>query len=312
MAGRLVVVGSVNADLYVEIERLPKPGETILGANAAVRPGGKGANQAAAAARLGQSTAFIGQVGEDAFAAPLVAALTAAGVDCSGLASQPGETGQAMILLQAGGENSIILIAGANARWQAVPAASRAAVAGAGALLLQREIPDPVCLDAALLARGRGVPVIMDAGGRDQELPASLAGAVSLLSPNETELHRLSGMPTGTRAEVEEAARTLIRRGVGAVLVKLGARGCLLVDGGGQALEQAAFRVPVADTTGAGDCFTAAYTVALMEGLPAARRLAFACAAAALCVQRLGALPSMPERAEVERFLAGAAQGGRA
>ncbi len=175
-------------------------------------------------------------------------------------------------------------------------------VASSGAVLLQREIPDAVSLHAASLARAQGVPVLMDAGGRDEPLPAELARSLDVLSPNETELHRLTGLPTGSLTDIDIAGRWLLRQGVGAVLVKLGARGCLLIEPE-NTYEQAAFPVGVVDTTGAGDCFTAAYTVALMEGMPAPRRLAFACAAAALCVQTKGALPSMPQRGAVERFL---------
>ena len=299
----LVVVGSLNADLYVEITALPRPGETISGCNAAMRPGGKGANQAAAAARLGHPTQLIGQLGTDAFAALLGQALVEAGVDCQHLARSAGDSGQAMILLQAGGENSIIIVGGANQRWTALESSAQAALRQGGALLLQREIPEAVSLAAARLARSAGLPVVLDAGGVDAPLAPELLAATTCLSPNETELARLTGLPTGSDAQVLHAALALQRGGVGQVLVKLGARGALLLAEDGSVTRQAAFPVAVVDTTGAGDCFTAAYTVATLEGQGPASRLAFACAAAACCVQVKGAMPSMPRRAQVEHLL---------
>jgi ribokinase len=301
MPKHLLVVGSANADLYVEIERLPVPGETLPGGNAAVRPGGKGANQAAAAARLGLPTRFAGRFGTDAFAAPLRAALHEAGADLSPSRDVPGPTGQAFILLQQGGENSIVLVGGANRAWEAEP---RFDLAGSGALLLQREIPEAVNLAAARAARAAGVPVVLDCGGDDTPLPAELLALIDVVSPNESELARLTGLPTGDDTQVLVAARWLQQRGVGTVLVKLGSRGCLLVPTSGEPIRQPAFKVQVVDTTGAGDCFTGAYTVGLVEGLPEAQRLRLACAAAALCVQSLGAMPSMPSRAATEAFLA--------
>ncbi len=303
MAKPLVVVGSVNADLYVEIERLPARGETLSGENAALRPGGKGANQAAAAARLGQETWFAGQLGSDAFAAPLRVALGEAGVMLDHLALIPGETGQAFILLQQGGENSIIIVAGANQRWNGVGSALRERIASAGALLLQREIPEEINIAAAAAARAAQVPVVLDAGGMDRPLSSELLESITVLSPNETELARLTGMPTADEAGVIAAARSLQARGVATVLVKLGARGALLVPRQGDPIHATPFPVEVVDTTGAGDCFTAAYTVAMLEGGLEAVRLTFACAAAALCIQKKGAMPSMPLRVEVERFL---------
>jgi ribokinase len=301
MARHLLVVGSANADLYVEIERLPRPGETLPGGNAAVRPGGKGANQAAAAARLGLPTRFAGRFGSDAFAAPLRTALAATGADLSPSRDVPGPTGQAFILLQQGGENSIVLVGGANRAWEATP---RFDLAGAGALLLQREIPEAVNRVAVASARAAGVPVVLDCGGDDTPLPADLLPLIDVVSPNESELARLTGLPTEDDEQVLAAARWLQARGVGTVLVKLGSRGCLLVPRTGDPLRQPAFKVEAIDTTGAGDCFTGAYTVGLVEGLPETQRLRLACAAAALCVQGLGAMPSMPTRAATEAFLA--------
>lgn len=300
----LLVLGSLNADLYVEIERIPQPGETLAGSGAAVRPGGKGANQAAAAARLGFPTLFAGHHGTDPFAPALVAALRESGADTALLTAVPGPTGQAFILLQQGGENSIILVGGANQAWDGLGAAITTAIRSAGALLLQREIPEAINLAAVQIAAAAGVPVVLDAGGVEGPLPAALLAGLTVLSPNESELARLTDLPTATDEQVLTAARRLQAQGVGSVLVKLGARGCLLLQPDGAVLRQQVFKVPVVDTTGAGDCFTGAYTVAMLEGQEPAARLRFACAAAGICVQGLGAMPSMPGRTSVMELLA--------
>ena len=301
----LLVVGSLNADLAVGLDRLPVAGETLVGRDGSVLPGGKGANQAAAAARLGRLTWLAGRVGEDAFAPPLLAALADATVDTALVKVVPGPTGQALILGLPAGDNAIVVIPGANHAWGladgfAIDNAVAAAIPASGLLLLQREIPGNINLAAARIARSSGVPVILDAGGEATPVPPELLVGLHTFSPNESELARLTGLPIGTLAEVETAARTFHRQGVHHVLVKLGARGCLWVPREGAVLHQAAFPVPVVDTTGAGDCFTAAYAVAILEGQSPAERLRFACRAASLCVQTKGALPSMPARAAVE------------
>ena len=207
MAKPLLVLGSINADLYVELDRLPLPGETLSGRNAAVRPGGKGANQAAAAARLGHPTRFAGHVGDDAFAPMLRNALAACGADTSLLSTVPGPCGQAFILLQHGGENSIVLVGGANQAWPDLDPAIAAAIPNSGALLLQREIPEAINAQAAAIAHAAGIPVILDAGGADGPLGDDLLRHLALLSPNETELARLTGLPTTDEREVIAAAK---------------------------------------------------------------------------------------------------------
>jgi ribokinase len=304
MSKPLLVLGSINADLYLEVERLPVPGETIPGGGCAIRPGGKGGNQAAAAARLGHPTRFAGHLGDDAYAAMLRAAIRATGADDSLLLTVPGPSGLALILLQRGGENSIIVAAGANLAWPALEPQIRDAIPGCGAVLLQRETPPDIVLAAAQAGRAAGLPVVLDAGGSNDGLDPRILPFLSVFSPNEHELGHITGLPTGDEAQVLAAARSLQRQGVGTVLVKLGARGCLLVPSQGEPLRQSTFPVRVVDTTGAGDCFTAAYTVALLEGRDERSRLRFACAAAGICVSRLGAMPSLPTRAEVDAFLA--------
>ena len=194
MAKHLLVVGSANADLYVEIPRLPVPGETLPGTNAAVRPGGKGANQAAAAARLGHPTLMLGRVGDDASGAAMVAALTGSGADARHVRTTPGvPTGTAVVMVRADGENSIVIVGGANtAAWGEAEEAD-ATIATAGMLLLQREVSDAVNARVAAIAAAAGVPVLLDAGGVDAPPPDALLACVHTLSPNETELARLVG-----------------------------------------------------------------------------------------------------------------------
>jgi ribokinase len=228
------------------------------------------------------------------------------GCSVAGVANVPGPTGEALILLQTGGENSIILAPGANHVWPEDEAFYQDSLRGLGrscGVLLQCEVPQRVNRAAVAAARAAGVPVVLDAGGSAEPLSDELLSGVAVLSPNESELARLTGLPTATDAEVLDAARTMHRRGVDLVLVKLGARGALAVPQHGQPIHQPAFAVPVVDTTGAGDCFTAAFAVGMASGMALAGRLRFAAAAAALCVQAAGALPAMPDRAMVQAFL---------
>lgn len=300
-----VVVGSANADLFIH-SRLPLPGETLCATGGGeVLPGGKGANQAAAAARLGCPTLFVGQTGRDGAGTMLREQLGASGVLLTHTAEVAGPTGQAVIILAPDGENSILLIAGANAAWTAPGPPALDAVRSAGLLLLQREVPESVSLAAALAAHAAGVPVVLDAGGDEQPISPALLACVTYLSPNETELARLTGLPTEGEAAVLAACAALHARGVGHVLVKLGASGSLLSSPGAAPVRQPAFRAPaVVDTTGAGDCFTAAFAVGLLEGLSPAAAMRFASAAACLCVQGRGAMPSLPRRQEVDALLA--------
>jgi ribokinase len=299
----IAVLGSANADLYVGLARLPTPGETLTGSGGEVLPGGKGANQAAAVGRLGHPVRFLGQVGEDGHGELLRRSLRATGVDDAYLVTIPGPTGQAVILHLADGDNAIVVIGGANRDWAPSWQPAPAALTGATALLLQREVPAAINQATALAARAAGLRVVLDAGGEDAPVPPALLAACDLLSPNETELARLTGLPTDSEAAVVTAARALQAGGAGDILVKLGARGALLLERSGSLHRQGAFPVPVVDTTGAGDCFTAAYAVAWVEGLAPAQRLRFAAAAAACCVTVRGAMPSLPSRDTVAALL---------
>ncbi|CAG9466930.1 unnamed protein product [Pedinophyceae sp. YPF-701] len=309
----LVVVGSANCDLVLSLDRVPDAGETLAARSLETHPGGKGANQAAAAACLGQRTCFVGQVGDDSSGTYMRHELAARGVDLAALRSVPGvPTGTAVIMLDQTGENRIIIVGGANTHlpWDHLPqregaGSAGALIAGAGALLLQREVPGTeVNVAAAQAARAAGVHVVLDCGGQEGPLEDGLLEACDTISPNETELARMTGLPTATDAEVLAAAESMLSDGKRQVLVKLGSKGSVLVRSGEEPIRQPAIPAPeVVDTTGAGDCFTAAFAVAFLEGKAPAECMRFAAAAASLCVRRMGAMSSMPSRAEVEALL---------
>lgn len=329
----LVVAGSANADVYCEVMRLPLPGETVDAHGYATRPGGKvcrpvdlfrhvntskrhmqcadersrrtqGANQAAAAGNLGSTTCFLGCVGRDANAKMVLEALEDCDVDVSQVMHVDEPTGTAIILLQPNGENSIIIVGGANRNWRNVDESVQDTIRKAGALLLQREIPEQVNVVLAKIAKEANVPVYLDAGGVDEPISEELLSCLEVISPNETELARLTGLPTQTEEEVQRAAAKLLEAGVSQVLVKLGASGSMLFSSGGQ-IRQAAVQAPmVVDTTGAGDCFTAAYALSILEGKDKKSALAFAATAASLCIRKIGAMPSLPTRQETEDEIA--------
>ncbi|KAL3364374.1 hypothetical protein AABB24_013235, partial [Solanum stoloniferum] len=303
----LVVVGSANADIYVEIDRLPKEGETISAKTGQTLAGGKGANQAVCGGKLDYPTFFVGQVGEDAHGKLITEALESGGVCVDHLTTvSNAPTGNAVVMLQSDGENSIIIVGGANMScWpEELSYEDLEIVRSAGIVLLQREIPDFVNIQVAKAARNAGVPVILDAGGADSPIPLELLCCVEIFSPNETELARITKMPTGNFEQISNAVEQCYDLGVNQVLVKLGANGSALFTKGEEPLRQPIIKAAkVIDTTGAGDTFTAAFAVALVEGKSKEECLRFAAAAASLCVQVKGAIPSMPEKRAVFNLL---------
>jgi ribokinase len=294
----ILVVGSVNMDIVARVDHVPVPGENVRGWDLAAIPGGKGANQAVACARLGARTTLLGRLGDDEFGSRLRDNLRAEGVLTDALPALPGcPSGVALILVDAGGQNCIVITAGANGLL--TPAdldAARDRFADADAVVLQLEIPAETVGRAVALAREVGTPVVVDAG--PPRLPVDEAVfAADILSPNEAEAAALLGLAPGGRSP-EDLARLLLERGPGAVVLKAGERGAVVARGGEVAVVPAR-RISPVDTTAAGDAFTAALTVAHLEGrnLPDAAR--FACdAGAAACLKR-GAQPSMPTRADV-------------
>ena len=300
---RIVVLGSINMDLVAMTPALPQPGETLMGSSFATLPGGKGANQAVAAARLGADVRMIGRVGDDTFGPMLRASLEASGVGVEDVMTTPGtSSGIAVILLDDEWQNYIVGIYGANMACDELQLqAARRALDGADALLLQMEIPLDVSLEAAETARRMGVRVIHDPAP-PSELPESAYDAFDIIAPNQSEAEVLTGVTVDGIDSAREAARILRSRGAGTAIVKLGELGVVYASDEHTG-HVPAFEVDAVDTVAAGDGFAGALAVALAEGQPLERAVRFAAAAGALVVTRRGAQHAMPDRAEVERLL---------
>lgn len=295
----IVVVGSLNIDLVVRVARLPQPGETVPGGDVQTIPGGKGANQAAAAARLGGQVALVGCVGNDAFGMRLIDNLAAQQVDTARVRVDDGApTGMALILVDECGENSIVVSAGANGRLSRRDLdAAEALLARARLLLLQLEVPLDSVAYALALARRHGVQTVLNPAPA-QALPRDLLAQVDCLVPNETEASQLTGMAVHDPHSAAAAAQQLRSWGVGAVIVTLGGQGALLADGR-QVMHVPAPAVQVMDTTAAGDAFIGGLSVALVSGRPLEEAVRYAVCAGALAVTRFGAQTSLPSAEEV-------------
>ncbi len=306
MKPRLVVIGSANMDLVVRSAHIPAPGETVLGEAFRQIPGGKGANQAVAAARLGAEVTFVGRVGPDLFGEAIRVGLQADGIDTTFLQTDPTEpTGVALIGVDAKGQNAITVASGANYKVTASDVEQAfSAIESASAVLLQMEIPVETVLYAAQRAHAAGVRVILNPAPASPTapLPDSLLTQIDVLTPNEHEAAALLGYETIDGLDWESVASRLLDRGVKAVVVTLGENGCVLADGTG-IRRLPAFAVTAVDTTAAGDCFTGALAVAIAEGRSLDEAARFAAQAAAISVTRAGAQPSLPTRSEVEAAL---------
>lgn len=309
----VLVVGSVNADIVVKIPRLPLPGETLAGGGGDVLPGGKGANQAVAASKIGLPgvrVRFAGCFGSDVHAPMLRRTMEEAGVDLALSFESSGPTGQAMILLQDGGENSIVLIPAANADWpQNWAEKLLPEITTASCVLLQREIPEAINIAVAKTAKATGIPVLLDMGGEDAPISKQLLQNVDYLCPNETELQRIAQMPTTNDAEVSAAAKHVQTKfGVPHILVTVGKDGSMLFSKDTvEPLRQPAFTAKeVVDTTGAGDCFRGTFAASLATAVNAesldakAVALRLGSAASAHCVGVLGAMIAMPSKAQAD------------
>ncbi len=310
--GMILVAGSLNMDEVVTISRPPVLGETLLGAGSLkLVPGGKGANQAVAMARLGASVAMAGRVGADPFGKQLLEALEAEKID-TGLIiiDQQESTGVAFIFLTPGGENAIIVASGANmcvGKDQEQLANIFKAIPKAQALVLQLEIPIETVASFIAAGHSAGIPVVLNFAPA-QALAWEILKQLDVLILNEIEAGFLSGMQINNQKEAQIAATMIQKQGIQQVVVTLGARGALLAShddtGNTKIYYQTAPRVEVIDTTAAGDCFVGAFTVAVTEGKSPADALKFAVYASALKVTKFGAQSGLPTRAEVEVFQA--------
>ena len=299
----VLVVGSSNTDMIIRVPWIPRPGETVLGGEFSMAAGGKGANQAVAAARAGGRVTFVARVGDDDLGARALADLAAGGVDTRFVLRTPGtSSGLALITVDERGENSISVASGANALLSVEDVeAAAAAFSAADIVLLQLESPLATVEAALRLAKDNGIPVILNPAPA-RELDDALLALVSLLTPNEHEAEILTAVAVNDGSGARRAAGRLKERGAAGVVITLGERGVYASAGGFEG-PAPAFKVDPVDTTAAGDVFNGALAVALAEKRPMLEALRFAQAAAAISVTRAGAQPSAPTRAEIVAFI---------
>ncbi|MCH8310871.1 MAG: ribokinase [Chloroflexi bacterium] len=289
-------------DLVGSTDRMPAPGETVFGEKFHTAPGGKGANQAVAAARLGADVRMVGRVGQDAFGPILLEGMRREGIDVSRVAEDPvNSSGIAMILLDSDKQNYIIAIYGANLACDATQAeALDDALVGADALLMQLETPLEVCLRAARKARDLGVTVVWDPAPA-LKLPPAAYALCDVITPNQVEAEFLTGVPVYDASSAEIAADRLLEFGAKAVVVKLGEQGAYYATSAIRG-HVPSFRVVVRDTVAAGDAFAGALGIYLSQGRSLEEAVRYGCAAGALAVTRSGAQEAMPSRDEVEEL----------
>ncbi len=295
----ILVIGSLNADLAVRVPRFPGPGETISGTDLETIPGGKGANQAVAAAKLGAAVAMLGRVGDDQLGQMLLDNLGKFGVESSAVRKTDSATGDAIIIVDQKGQNSIILSPGANGK---VTPADVESAPPAKILLLQLEIPFETVLYAAKWGKAHGMTVILNPAPA-RELPDELIAGVDMLVPNESELSLLTGKPVFDRASAQIAIAALMARGAKQVILTMGEKGALAQTSVENGYFVPAHQVTVVDTTAAGDAFIGGLAVAFSRGIAMPEALNYANACGALTVTKFGAQPSLPTAAEVEEFL---------
>lgn len=296
----ILVIGSLNADLVVRAPRFPQPGETISGEDLQVIPGGKGANQAVAAARLGAIVSMLGRVGTDNFGDFLLDNLKQNKVDWTLIQRDDSSTGTAIIIVDSSGQNSIVLSPGANAK--VTPAdVDNASFPRGGLLLLQLEIPTPTVLRAAQRAHENGTRVILNPAPA-KVVPDELIALADFIIPNETELSLLTNQKVDDIASAESAARDLLKRGAKNVIVTLGSHGALLVNTETSSHVEA-FKVEVVDTTAAGDAFIGGFATSLLQNKSIEESVRIACACGALAVTKFGAQPSLPTAEQVDNLI---------
>jgi ribokinase len=297
----ILVVGSMNADLVVRSPRFPKPGETISGEDLQIIPGGKGANQAVAAARQGASVSMVGRVGNDSFGPELIKNLQQNNVDTAHVQTDSqAATGTATIIVDANGQNSIVLSPGGNGRVSPADVDS-VSFSNYKLLLLQLEIPIETVLAAARRAKQSGLRVVLNPAPA-RPLPEELISSSDFIVPNEPELSMLTDQTVNDIESAKKAAKSLLERGVQNVIVTLGANGALIVNK--QITKHVpSFKVEVVDTTAAGDAFIGGFASALLQNKPLEEAVRYGCACGALAATKFGAQPSLPTKEEVENFI---------
>ncbi len=300
----ILVVGSMNMDLVLEISRMPHPGESLVGKGCSRIPGGKGANQAVALARLGAAVTMVGKMGRDADGAKLLEGLKEEGIRTEFVfEAEKTATGLAVVLLNDAGQNSIVTYPGANLELDETEVQTAFAAGSYDALMLQLELPDEIVLSSYRLAKKLGIPTFLDAGPA-RFFPLEELRGIDLLSPNETELLALAGIEIKSIADAKlGAAELLSRSGAKAVVVKLGAAGALLHTAEGISEHFPAHKVNVVDSTAAGDAFTAALTIRYLETGDFRDSVTRANLAGALATTKLGAQPSLPTAEEIDGAL---------
>ena len=302
MSAKVVVIGSLNMDLVTRAPRLPKGGETLIGQSFTTVSGGKGANQAVAAARLGAQVSMIGCVGNDAYGEALRGALLAERIDCRAVSTVDGSSGVALIVVDDSSQNSIVIVPGANGALTAETIDRfDLVIRAADVLICQLEVPDASVGHALKRGRELGKTVILNPAPASRPLPSDWYASIDYLIPNESEASALSGLSVDSLDTAQAAATRLIALGAGKVIITLGAQGSLFADG--QRFEH--FPAPVVkavDTTAAGDTFVGGFAAALAAGNDEAQAIRFGQVAAALSVTRAGAQPSIPALSDVQAF----------
>lgn len=306
MTSRITIVGSLNMDLVIRSPHIPQPGETIIGRDFQTIPGGKGANQAVATARLGGKVNMVGKVGNDAFADVLLNNLRNSGVNADFVqVDDNSATGVALIVVDDSGENIIVVASGANMQLsESDIMTAEQVISSSDVLLLQLEVPLPVVTRAAQIAQANGVKVILNPAPARQ-LPAELLKMVDILVPNESETELLTGLMLGSEVDLEKAAQNLFGSGVGSVVITLGGRGALYLDSDGEQEKVEAFQIKPVDTTAAGDAFMAGLAVTIGEGGSLSEAIRWGNAAGALAAMKFGAQTSLPSRDEVLHLING-------
>ena len=301
----IIVVGSINTDLVAVTKRLPAVGETVIGSDFQIHPGGKGANQAVAVARLGYPVRLIGRLGNDTFGAQLRTHLEKAGVEITGVSTSDGPSGVAVIVVSKNGDNSIVLAPGANSKVTPEDIdANLSILRSAGMVLAQLEIPLETVEYLARVCARENLPLILDPAPA-MDLPSGIFKDVAWFTPNQTEVaFYLGNKPPESNPQAPAAmAKILLSDGCRGVVLKMGAHGTYLASQGDVGRSVPAFPVDAIDTTAAGDAFNAGFATALMLGEPPLDSAVFAAAVAAISVTRKGAQPSMPTMAEVKDFM---------